>query len=327
MFSLVRSAARALYLDCSDPQPLEKFLLRKDLARRLEREGQEDLSYEGDTILCLRCPQGQKRIHIVRGAPEYLLIALLNGRQIREIRRAHLAPGVILLRLVGRVNRVINRLAEEFEGLRMDPTFLPETTETPQTAIYFTSRSLNHRIMKSDLFPTGLLIPGDLSSNLPQIRERSIDLMNLALKGKKWTEAEIRIGDAAENYSLHYRRFSLAVRALQLGVIIQESWGRDYPMVMRSVPVYRIRMVTPFPLAEIKKVTIALEFSRKGPRLADMDVMEGREKMHWGSFMKSEALNERYQLIAKFQEELFRRLGPDEARTMETLEEEALNSR
>lgn len=327
MFSLVRSAARALYLDCRDPLELGKTLLEGNALTQIEEEDDEDLCCEGDTILCLCGPDGRRTIRICRGGPEYLLSDLINRGLIGEVTKARLAPGVVLLRLLGRVDRVLERLQEDYGGLRISPTFLPEPTETARTAIYVTSRSLNHRIMREDLFPTGLLIPGDISLNLPCIREQSIELLNLALEGKKWTEAEIRIGDAAENFLIHYRRLLLAIRALELGVIIQESWGKDYPMAMRSVPVYKVRMVTPFPLTEIKKVTIALEFSRKGPRLADMDVMEGKEKMHWGPFMKSEGLRERYEIIARFQAELYRRLTPEDAAAMEALEEEALNGR
>lgn len=326
MFSLVRSGTRLLYLDCEDPGPLERFLLHQSFVNRFKEEGDEDLCDEADTLLSLHEPEGKEKIFISRGTPETILINLINQGLITHVKGARLAPGIILMRLVGRVGRVLARLSEELGGRRIQPSFLLEATETPQTAIYFTSKSLNRPVMREELFPIGLLVPGELAEHLPRIREQSIDLLNLALEGKKWTEAEIRIYDAAGNFSVHYRRFVLAVRALELGVIIQESWGKDYPMAMLSVPVYKVRLVTPFSLNEIKKVAIALEFSLKGPRLADMDVMEGKQKMHWGSFLKSEGLQERYEIIQKFQEELYRRLGPKDKAEMVELEREALES-
>lgn len=327
MFSLVRSATRLLYLDCQDPAPLERFLLHQSFVKRFEREEDQDLCDDRVSLLSLHGPGGEEKILISRGAPETILVDLINQGLIGQVTSARLAPGIILMRIVGRVGRVLAKLSEEYGGKRIQPNFLLEATETPHTALFFTSKSLNRSVMREELFPVGLLIPGDLSTHLPHIREKSIDLLNLALEGKKWTEAEIRIYDAAGKFALHYRRFILAVRALELGVIIQESWGKDYPMAMLSVPVYKIRLVTPFSLTEIKKVAIALEFSRKGPRLADMDVMEGKEKMHWGSFLKSEGLKERYDIIGKFQKELYRRLGPKDTADLEALEREALEGK
>ena len=122
---------------------------------------------------------------------------------------------------------------------------------------------------------------------------------------------EIRIYDKYGAYNLHYNRMIEVFDDLDIGLVLGESWSKDYPKALLSVQIYRVRFFTFKEADELKRILLGLEYLRDGTRVVDYDVYCKNKKVGWVDLLKRKerrtATRDNEALIA--QNELFTMLS------------------
>lgn len=312
-----------LYLKCADVRPVEAFLQSRVAARSFDPGFDQRGFDEQSTLVFLERERPRERLVLIQAAPDEVFAELINGGMAPLLCRADLAPGTILMRLTGKIERALKKIKEEFKAREIIPDFLLPPSERDETALFFTKRHLNQSLGLDELYPLGLMVPGERNALFPVLRERAREYLEETLEGQKWTEAEVRLYDVYGHYDVQVNRFLVAFRDLELGIVVEESWGKDYPLAMMAIPIYRLRIFTPLPMGEIKRLAIGLEFHPDGVRLADIDVFENGERLNWSDFKGKGELATRPGLISHLRRELHGRLSPKALTQVLALEEEA----
>ncbi len=81
------------------------------------------------------------------------------------------------------------------------------------------------------------MLPSERDVLFPLLREGAPRYLEETLDGQQWTEAELRIYDVYAHYDVQVNRFLIAFRDLELGIVIEEGWGKDYPLAMMAIPI------------------------------------------------------------------------------------------
>ncbi|MCF7935930.1 MAG: hypothetical protein K9L28_06300 [Synergistales bacterium] len=331
MFSLVRGGPRMLYVECTDRERLEAFLIEHARAARFSPELEGDSAFgEEDMLFFVGHGMGRyEHIILVRAPLEETLITMIREGVTDCISNICPSPGMILVRLMGKMEPVVDQLRKEYDAASITPGFFMGCAVLPSTAVFFTKTPLNRSITVEELHSEGLLIDRDQKELLAELRSRDIEFLNTSLQGQKWTNAEIRIYDIYERYFLHYRRLVCVIRGLELGVIVEEGWGKDQAMVLMSVPVYKVRLYTPHSQGELKRICLGLEFDDQGKRLADIDVLENGKRMSWTDFRKKRKgrqgasnIESRMAFAKEVRRSILQQLPARERETVSRLEEE-----
>ncbi|MDD4365467.1 MAG: hypothetical protein PHF19_06955 [Synergistales bacterium] len=323
LLSLVRTTARVIYLKCADVRPVEAFLQSRVAARSFNPGFDQRGFDETSTLIFLEHQKPRERLVVIQGAPDEILAEVVNGGMAPLICRIDLAPGTLLMRLTGKIEMALKRIKAEFNAREIIPDFLLPPSEREETALFFTRRPLNQSLGLDELYPLGLMLPGERNALFPLLRERAQEYLEEALDGQKWTEAEVRIYDVYGHYDVQVNRFLIAFRDLELGIVVEEGWGKDYPLAMMAIPIYKLRLFTPFSKGEIKRLAMGLEFHPDGTRLADIDVFENGVRLNWSDFKGKGSLSTRPELIAHLRRELHGRLSKKALDQILALEEEA----
>lgn len=323
MLSLVRTTARVIYLKCTEIRPVEDFLQARVAARSFNPGFDQRGFDETGTLIFLEQKKPRERLVLIQGPPDEIFAELINGGMAPLITRTDLAPGTLLMRLTGKIDRALKKIKDEFGAREIIPDFLLPPSEREETALFFTRRPLSQALGLDDLYPLGLMIPGERTTLFPVLREKAREYLEEALEGQKWTEAEVRIYDVYGHYDVQVNRFLVAFRDLELGIVAEEGWGKDYPLAMMSIPIYKLRLFTPLSKGEIKRLAMGLEFHPDGTRLADIDVFENGTRLNWSDFKGKGTLSTRPEVISHLRRELHSRLSEKALAQVLALEEEA----
>ncbi len=287
MISLVRQGCQSMIVETDDPVRFEKEVLRAFDYANSDFKTAFDTS-DGTRIIVMltrmiktnNSSKEMDRIYSVGSDAASFLCFLLNLENEGVFRSVRLSPKVILLRLMGDVCRAINRIESHFGAERGSfETLLDE--KGAGTLIAFTEKSLQKSISISDMHPVSLFTESSSPSILGHMGIHSLEYLNLCLHNRDWNELDIKIYDSYGNFELHYRRLLFIVEALEAGLILGESWGRDTASVFQSVGIYRVRLFTFLPPVEIKKMLTGLEYLENGKRIVDMDLYAQKNKIRW----------------------------------------------
>ena len=332
MISLIRGGPRLLLLQTPHPEELEAFLLRRARTRTYALLDAFDQAGEQDTLVFLVPPDTPPSLAArVVGAPEdpaSLLAALFNHSLSPLVRRVDLLPGFLILRTLGEADRTIDRLREEFSA---QETTLDRQIEglfhLPGTTLAFTEAPLGHRLPLKALHDRVLLVPLPQGELLATLRSRSLRLLLEGQGHREGWVADVRLFDQWERYDLHHERFLRVVEALELGLLVGESWVRDFPRFMMEVRVFQMRLVSFLPPRDLKEVLLGLEYDDRGQRVADFDLYVEDRKVSWTEEpRRREARPNRADLGLRCRGALEERLSP-EARAALVRLDQALRER
>ncbi|NCB72971.1 MAG: hypothetical protein EOM45_14460, partial [Clostridia bacterium] len=200
---------------------------------------------------------GQKeevRVYISETCIQRLLCTMLNAGLGEGIAESRMQPGYILMRLLGDIEKGIERIKEDFGGdyVPNDPYFtepLPEDS----SVIYFTSEPLNHRIPHSKMHDRALYVTEHSKEKLlATLRMRQNEYLGDSMGTPDWNNMEIRIGDKEGRFSTHRKRIWTAVQGLQIGTILEEGWEKEYTLMGRVAEVYLLKLFTPLDEESVK---------------------------------------------------------------------------
>ncbi|ACZ18564.1 hypothetical protein Taci_0327 [Thermanaerovibrio acidaminovorans DSM 6589] len=290
MLSLVRGGPKVLMLETTrsgeDLAELEAFLAALCPSSSADPMGAVETASEEATLVIFMASgeEPAMRVYSTHLPPEDLLCQLINRRLCEKVDNLCPSPGTAVMRLVGTpegLNLAMERIASDLNGTVGERPHNFVCPAGSRTVIYFTQNPLNRPLRMEDLSPRAVLVDRPCGEVLSHLRENAMDYLSLAMGGPDWNQVDIRIYDAEGRYDLHYRRLMGAIEGIDAGLVLSEAWGRDQAFILMSVPVYVVRLFTPLDPSEIKRMCMGLEYSPKGERWVDLDVICSGKKVSW----------------------------------------------
>ncbi|MDD4159994.1 MAG: hypothetical protein PHO18_03515 [Synergistaceae bacterium] len=225
----------------------------------------------------------QIRVYISETSIQRLLCMMLNARLGEGIAESRMQPGYILMRLLGNVEKGIQRIKEDFGGkLISNVPYFSDPLPEDSSVIYFTDAPLNHQIPHSHMHSKALYIAEHSKEKLiAALRMRQNEYLGDSMGTPDWNSMEIQIGDKEGRFSLHRKRIWTAVEGLQIGTILEEGWKKEYTLMGKMVDVYLLKLFTPLDEEAIKGFLSGLEYDDTGERVADLDLFFKGRKISW----------------------------------------------
>lgn len=257
-----------------------------------------------------------------------LFSEIINLGATSLISDSHISPGTLIMRTVGDFDKVLQSIESTYKGRTMSLFECLDAGTSNQTILSFTEKSLNQKISLNDLKQQHILIDKNSSELFRKMRTQVLRFLNEGLVGVDWNDLQIRIYDRYSKYKLHYDRLSLILDNIEPGLILGESWAKDYPRFLLSVLVYQIRLFTLLPPIDIKKILLGLEYLDDGTRIVDLDLIHRNNKIDWPQVMsKSTRKLDRIELGKIYRNEILDKLGDEDREKLFRMEDEILKSR
>lgn len=268
-----------------------------------------------------------RRVFLIPLPVEDFLLRMI-AEEVPGRGRMRMAPRLLVFRGAGDLGAVVGRIEEEigaFPGGLLD--LLDEAKDG--TILSVTARSLEGRVVLADLHPLSLHVPR--SAHDPRELERLLRLnglryLNAGLGDRDWFDLEIKVYDRYEAYGIQLERILRVANALELGLVLGESWSKDSPRFLMSIDVYRIRLASYMRPERVKGFLLGLEYLDDGLRVGDYDLMRDDRKVHW-SDAAVEGIRDRKELGMRFRRELLGLLPEADREALSLLEERLRASR
>lgn len=287
MLSLVRGGPKVLVMESTGPkglvEELEEFLTERSTVRSSDPLSAVESAFEEDTLVIFISSGEDPKLNVYSTPlpPEEVLCQIINLGLCKAMDNVCTAPGTAVMRLVGDIPKVIQRIANDLGGQVVDRLTTLACPVGARTIIYFTESPLNRPLRMEDLHSSAVSVERPCSEVLGHLKDNAMDYMSLAMGTPDWNQVDIKIYDADGRYDLHYRRLMGAIEGIDAGLVLSEAWGRDQAFILMSVPAYLVRLFTPLPPLEVKRLCMALEYSPSGKRWVDMDVIHNGKKVSW----------------------------------------------
>lgn len=337
MISMLRQGPKQIVLGSRDYMVLKNFLIKKFDAIENNSDIVDAITIadEDNTIIWITEP-GKKIAHIsdVRAA---LIVQMTSDRFFSElinlngahlIDDSHISPGLLMMRIVGDHEKIIESVRETYAGRIMSLKECLDQGSSSQTIMSFTKKPINQKLSVSDLEKKHVLINMESNKLNRRIRSQVLRFLNDGLKDSDWYDLQIRIYDRYSEYKLHYERLSLFLDSLEPGLILGEGWGRDYPRFLMSVLVYQIRLFTLLTPVEIKEILLGLEYLEDGTRIVDLDLMHRNKKVEWPEVIGREyKTRNRMELGKILRNKILSGLKQEDLEKLNRIEEEIVKTR
>ncbi len=327
MLSTIRSGPKILVIGTPEPNRMEAYL--KGLCPAIQGSFTEvfDATQEEDSIVIVTQANLNQAVPLstiqdafsLKLDMETLLCGLLTDGINVHIRQIRMAPRMILLRSMGDLGKSMEVIRTDYPGESGTVLDLMNRFTNSGAMIALTDKPLHRVCNVGDLYTEALHVEIPYGTLYKSLRSNALKYLNAGINNKDWTELEIRIYDRISAYDLHYKRLLQMIEALELGLILGESWGKDNPRFMMKVDVYRVRLMTFLDVGEIKRYLVGLEYLEDGMRIADHDLYFNRKKISWNEVAKGYA-NSRDSLGKLYRDKVVEKLAPKEMEAFMTLE-------
>ena len=334
MVSLVRSGPRIIMLKSSNHEALREFLMREFNALNYDLYTAFEHAKEDSTIIYIAddlkesVPLEEVRdTFLVTEEPDMLLSKLFTSANRDLIEDVRPAPHILLVRAIGDMESVILQMQKDVGGEISTFRDIIDHGNDKTTLVALTEKPLNRNLAISDFYTKFLRLEGRHFEYLKDLRMHSLKYLNTGIGNRDWHEIEIRIFDRYSAYKLHYDRLIEMFEGLELGLVLGESWSKDYPRFMMSVEVYRIRFFTFKEPKTIKWLLLGMEYLADGTRIVDYDVYYNHKKIDWLDTLRPNDPRTRHLAGLKAREEVFSRLSSDAIEALEQLELDVIKTR
>lgn len=287
-----------------------------------------------DSTLCFITDKNEKtkaedaeRIVLVNNGSTLILTSLINNRISHLLNCVDLGPASVVMRIAGDEDKLIGKIKELFSGKEVELIEGIGLGGRDDTIIVFTKKAITGPVATSDFLKTKLLIPKPIKQVQSTLRLEALRLITQSLEEGQWYELRINIYDSNGKYEENYKRLIYILSKLEVGMILGESWTKDYAVMLFSVLTYQVRLFTFYSPQEVKKILMALEYTVDGERLADFDLYYKNKKVHWSQVSKSKDRKNKIKLAKSFRKALYEKLKPEEIKTLEDMEEKLVGRR
>lgn len=337
MVSLVRNGSRSIYITTRNKDSLISFLEDNLNAKEMDIQVIQDRSREYQTLVFISDLLSEeedpvKRITslLIPVEPINVLSAIITYPQTDKIVET-LSPGAnfIIMRATGNLYNVIKAVQKDMGGDLITYNDYIGSDNSDYTIIGVTEKPLSKGIIASDFNKNFLILKGEYGKIKGDLRMQALHYLNIGLGNKDWNEIEIRIYDIYGAYKLHYDRMIEVFDDLDIGLVLGESWSKDYPKALLSVEIYRVRFFTFKEPVELKRILIGLEHLEDGTRIVDYDAYYKGKKIGWVDHLdrkqRKTATRIDQGLLAR--NELLEVLSRDTIKELEEIEKDIVDSR
>lgn len=334
MFSIVRRGPKSLIIESNNVDQVKRYF-RQELgaATKCDITSAFQAANEDYTIIFIVQKAAKivksnecMDILILQDEPDVILCKVLNNDIKNYITYSRIAPRIIFMRVFGDLNKIIDKIKEDNEYEKNNIINLLENYNDEGTIVAFTEKPLRRRVKMTDINEDALYIRQNYSSLIKTMRAHALRYLNAGLDNKDWYEIEIKIYDRYGAYELHYDRLLKILEGLELGVILGESWTKDYPRLFMAVGVYRVRFFTFYDPKYIKKILVGSEFLEDGMRIVDYDVYYNRKKINWTDVIEDN-LRSKNLLSEKYRKEILNKIQKNDLNDIKSLEKEIIKTR
>ncbi len=260
-----------------------------------------------------------------RGEVLHIQSLLINYDVNRMVTGSRVAPGLIMMKVIGDEDRVIEAVRTDHKAVHCDVIDALDSN-TSGTVIAFTNSDIRFPVSHEDGCERGVYTTKDFRSVISSLRVHNLKYLNLGLHHEDWYELKIKIYDAYGHYEHHYDRLQFIMEKLDLGLVLGESWGTDAATLFLSVGVYKIRFFTFLNPLHIKRILLGLEFLENGERIVDYDLYHKRRKIHWDA-LREPNLSTREALSGHLRQEILSQLSESERDILLKMEDRILEGR
>lgn len=337
MVSLVRNGSRSIYITTKNINSLISFLVDNLDAKEMDIQVIQDRSREYQTLIFIsdllsdeKDPIKTVTSLLVPEEPINVLSSIITYHETDLIVET-IRPGAnfIIMRSSGDLDSVIKAIQKDIGGELISYNDYIKNDNSKYTVIGLTEKPLSKGIIASDFNENFLMLEGEYGKIKREIRMQALRYLNIGIGNKDWNEIEIRIYDIFGAYNLHYDRMMEVFDDLDIGIVLGESWSKDYPKALLSVQIYRVRFFTFKEPSELKRILFGLEYLEDGTRIVDYDLYYKNEKISWLNHLKGKqrkiANRDEEALIAR--NELLKTLSEDTIKELEKIEKDIISTR
>ncbi|MDR1137680.1 MAG: hypothetical protein LBK91_05090 [Synergistaceae bacterium] len=286
MLSLVRSGPTILKISVSDDIAHLRDALSEMSSPHRDGDFEDfyDMAGEGDTLIYI--DQGEHTeplFYQTNVATSIVLCGLINKKLYDVIRHISVTPPNIVMRLIGDLDAAIDQITVDFKARETTCIYLTKNMEESSVLVNFTSEPLNRLVPHTSFYKRALLIDKPYGQLLIFLRAKAQEYLNVAMGSPDWNEVSVTMFDAMDQFDLHYNRLITVLQGLDVGIVVGEEWVPEYTVALRKSEVYQVRLLTPIPPQQIKKIALALEYDDKENRVVDFDVYFKKKKLSWTS--------------------------------------------
>jgi hypothetical protein len=256
---------------------------------------------------------------------ENFLCSLINDMSEYNITNTRIGPRILVVKAIGDIDKVINLANKEMPSTFTEPDKMYKAYNDG-TLIAFTDKNFTTPVSLNEVYGKCLHTNLPYNEILKNLRSRNLKYLNVGIGNQDWYEITVKIYDSCGHFDLHYDRLVYALEALELGIILGESWGRDAATVFRSVGVYTVRLFTYKEPKYIKTILVGLEYLSEEVRLVDYDLFYKKRKIHWDD-VRTREVKRKTALGVYYRSELLKMLSEENIATLSNMEDEILKSK
>ncbi len=259
-----------------------------------------------------------KQIVLIHEGSSLILSTFINSHACTLIQKADIGPSAIVVRIPSNEQVLIDKFKEIFSGTEVDWVDGIGIGEKEDTIIAFTNKAITGPV--ADFSDVKLLIHHPAREVQGKIRLEGLRLITQSLNDSQWYELRINIYDSYGKYKEHYDRLMFILSKLEIGMVLGESWTKDFAVILYSVLTYQVRLFTFFAPIEVKKILMALEYTNDGKRLVDFDLYYKNKKIYWHDVNKINRKKEKSEEAKVYRQILYEKLKPEDIKTLEAME-------
>lgn len=334
MFSLVRSGPKIYVVHTQNVNALKEALITDFEALEYDMDTAFEKASEYYTILFLTDTakdvlddEEVNAILLIKKEADAIICRFFSWEHQSLILHLRPAPKILILRVIGAIETVLTDIQSDMGGDIGSFKDMLDAGNAQSTLVALTEKPLNRNMRLKDLFSATLKLQGKHPDFVKALRMHALKYLNIGLGNRDWNEIEIRIFDRYSAYELHYDRLIELFEALELGLVLGESWSKDYPRLFMSVEVYRVRFFTFYEPKYIKQLLLGMEYTADGTRIVDFDVYFNHKKMDWTEALEKDTPRSRLQAGLVFRSQLFERIGTAGKQELEKLERQVMTTR
>lgn len=256
---------------------------------------------------------------------ESLLCDIINDMPKYDITRTRIGPRLLVVKAIGDIDKVLILANKEIQSTFTEPDTMYKSYNSG-TLIAFTDKNFTTPVSLNEVYGTCLHSNLPYTEILKNLRSRNLKYLNAGIGNQDWYEIKVKIFDSSGHFDLHYDRLVYALEALELGIILGESWGRDAATVFKSVGVYTVRIFTYKEPKYIKTILVGLEYLAEDVRLVDYDLFYKKRKIHWDD-VRTPTVKRKTALGVHYRNLLLDMLSDEQVKTLKEMEEVILESK
>ena len=281
MLNLVAPGPKMVVAKTEKVQEVQQYLLEQFQAVEMGKLG---LGKDNQNVNCIVCVVNAENTMFstmylgMEQSVEYVLCHLMNDAVKDLIVAVRALPQIIVFNSLGEHAPVVDKIQAEFQCERTSTKELLSRENNEGVIVAFL---MNETESGREFYQDTLFVRQPYAELINYLRIHAPRYLAKAFEPNAWHMVDLRIYDRYEVYDLQYKRLVKAIKALNLGYIVTETWNREVSTFTEPVGTYHIRLLTFLEPLELKKMLMGLEYSASNRRIVDLDMVWHNKKLSW----------------------------------------------